>query len=278
MGDSRTVNHTIAARLQALTLVEHGVGIDAAATASGMTSITVRCLRKKARERGFDPEVSSVMKEEYFKDAPRSGRPPKVTSEVEYDILTTVRKDANGREKPAAVLAYEHNVSATAILRVLKRNRLRWRKTTKKPGLTLAMMEARYQFALRHEHWTIEDWKKVIWTDETSVCLGTRRACIRVWRDSTESYNKTCVHRRWKGYSEFMSWGSFSYDKKGAMHNWKDETAAEKKAAIEHLKRLNDIAESAVKEEMRINQRNKTNGTTKSWRSKAHLDMEQSSR
>ena len=37
MSDSRTVNHTIAARLQALSLVEHGVGIDAAATASGMT-------------------------------------------------------------------------------------------------------------------------------------------------------------------------------------------------------------------------------------------------
>ena len=47
MGDSRTVNHTIAARLQALSLVEHGVGIDAAATASAMTSITVRRLRKK---------------------------------------------------------------------------------------------------------------------------------------------------------------------------------------------------------------------------------------
>ena len=73
-------------------MVEHGVGIDAAATASGMTSITVRRLRKKARERGFDPEVSSVMKEEYVKDAPRSGHPPKVTSEVESDILTTVRK------------------------------------------------------------------------------------------------------------------------------------------------------------------------------------------
>ena len=133
MGDSRTVNHTIAARLQALSLVEHGVGIDAAATASGMTSITVRRLRKKARERGFDPEVSSVMKEEHVKDAPRSGRPPKVTSEVESDILTTVRKDTNGREKPAAVLAYEHNISATTILRVLKRNRLRWRKTLKNP-------------------------------------------------------------------------------------------------------------------------------------------------
>ena len=37
------------------------------------------------------------------------------------------------------------------------------------------MKETRLQFALRHKDWTIEDWKNVIWTDETSVVLGQRQ-------------------------------------------------------------------------------------------------------
>jgi len=115
-----------------------------------------------------------------------------------------VRKDKNGREKPAAVLGYETGLSSFTILKILKQNGLRSVKPTQKSGLTEAMMEARYQFCLRYQDWTLEDWKKVIWTDETSVVLGARRGKRRVWRTSAEVYDKTCVRRRFKGYSKFM--------------------------------------------------------------------------
>ena len=51
--------------------------------------------------------------------------------------------------------------------------------------------------------------------------------------------DKTCIRRRWKGHSEFMFWGCFSYDKKGPFHIWKAESTKEKKAAKEELKLLN---------------------------------------
>ncbi|KAF7501992.1 hypothetical protein GJ744_001743, partial [Endocarpon pusillum] len=38
---------------------------------------------------------------------------------------------------------------------------------------------------------TLEDWKNVIWSDETSVILGQRRGGIRLWRDPEEAYKKT---------------------------------------------------------------------------------------
>uniref|UniRef100_A0A093UTP7 Uncharacterized protein n=1 Tax=Talaromyces marneffei PM1 TaxID=1077442 RepID=A0A093UTP7_TALMA len=37
------------------------------------------------------------------------------------------------------------------------------------------MKQARLAFALEHQHWTLEDFKNIIWTDETSVVLGHRR-------------------------------------------------------------------------------------------------------
>ena len=69
-----------------------------------------------------------------------------------------------------------------------------------------------------HKDWTLEDWKNVIWTDETSVILSHRHGAVRVWRTKEEQYDQTVIRRRWKKALEFMFWGSFSYDKKGPMH------------------------------------------------------------
>ena len=108
-------------------------------------------------------------------------------------LSKTVRKDRNGREKPSAVLGYEFGCSSDTILCCMKKNRMHSVKTTKRPGLTPAMMQARFKFALRYEHWTIEDWKKVIWMDKTSVLLEARRGKVRVWRTSKETFSPTVV-------------------------------------------------------------------------------------
>ena len=39
----------------------------------------------------------------------------------------------------------------------------------KKPYLSEKHKKARLEFAKRHKDWTIEDWKKVIWSDETKI-------------------------------------------------------------------------------------------------------------
>lgn len=40
-----------------------------------------------------------------------------------------------------------------------------------------------------------------------------------------------------------MFWGAFTYDQKGPCHIWEDKTAAEKKYAIQELKRINGLRE-----------------------------------
>lgn len=74
---------TIAQRIQAVALIEAGIAIKIVATTVEVSHQTVYKWRKIAIERGYDPKVSKVLKEEYVTDAPRSGRPPKVTPGVE---------------------------------------------------------------------------------------------------------------------------------------------------------------------------------------------------
>ena len=106
-------------------------------------------------------------------------------------------------------------VSPSTVYRILKDNNYSSYKQTVKPGLTLDMKKARYDWCKAHEHWEMEDWKNVIWTDETSVQMGGIRGKRRVWRTPEESHHPHVIKRRWKSFKEFMFWGCFSYDKQG---------------------------------------------------------------
>ena len=113
---------------------------------------------------------------------------------------------------------------------------------------TPAMKKSRLEFTIKYKDWTMEDWKRVIWTDETSVVLGHRRGNNRIWRTAQEGQEPVTSTRRerYKGFTEFMFWGCFSYDYKGPCHCWKSETAKEKKIAENHIKGLNDRLEPAA--------------------------------
>jgi hypothetical protein len=64
--------------------------------------------------------------------------------------------------------------------RMLKKNGFRNVKESTKPRLTEAMKKAWFEFCKAYEHWTLEDWKKVIWIDETLVVLGHRCGQYRI--------------------------------------------------------------------------------------------------
>ena len=115
------------------------------------------------------------------------------------------------------------------------------------------MKQARLKFALDHKDWTLEDWKKVIWMNETSVVCGFRRGGYRVWRRSEERFVKSCIWSRQKDYSQFMFWGCFSWDKKGPCHIWKSETKTEQKENEKILAQVNTELEPIMKAEWELN-------------------------
>jgi transposase len=213
---------------------------------------TTRRFLDKAISRGYRPEQDLQILDSYVEDGARSGRPKEISKETEDAIIQAVTKDRNGREKSSEVLAYEAGISSSSTLKILGKYGFSSVKPTRKPGLNETQRKERLDFCLRHKDWTLEDWKNVVWSDETSVILGHRRGTQRLWRRADEGFEKSAIRNRWKGYSEFMFWGCFTYDKKGPCHIWKPETPSEKKRAQEEIDRINKEIEPIKKEEWEL--------------------------
>ena len=194
----------ITRRAQALALLEEGIPVSRITERTGLTKSTIYRIKQIAIEQGYDPQVSFEFDDEFFTDAPRIGRPKVITEETTSKVLEVVRGNREGREKNAKEIGYLSGISESSALRILRKHKVGKFKPTWKPGLTQAMKDARLKFAREHEHWTLEDWKNVIWSDETSIILGHRRGANRVWRTKEERYNKAVIRRRWKKASEFM--------------------------------------------------------------------------
>ena len=169
---------------------------------TGLSASQVNRLYARAIERGFDPVLRPIdIKDAYLEDTPGRGRPSKQTSENKDLIVAKLQLDRFGREKTAAGIAAELTnegipISETTVLRILKKARFRKTKLTRKPGLTKKMRSDRLQWCLDHQDWTLEDWKKVIWSDETSVVLLYRRGGYRIWRQLEEAFVRSCIRER----------------------------------------------------------------------------------
>jgi hypothetical protein len=159
--DSRH-RYTLAQRIQCLTLLAEGFPALHVKQKTGVSERSQRSIRKKAYDRGFDPDKDPCILEAYVVDGARSGRPKEISEEQEEKVLSIVRSDRSGREKSSEVIAYEACISRSSALRILYKYGLNCVKPTRKPGLTAQMKQARYEWALAHQDWTLEDWKNVI--------------------------------------------------------------------------------------------------------------------
>ena len=64
---------------------------------------------------------------------------------------------------------YNIPVSARTIQRRLKEAGIRKWRAVNIPLLTKEHAEKRLIWAKEHEHWTVEDWTKVAWSDESAI-------------------------------------------------------------------------------------------------------------
>jgi len=153
---------------------------------TGIPPRTIDSIYAKAIQRGFEPNHLPIqIRDSHVTDAPRSGRPTKRTEQVSELVAAEVRTDRYGREKSCANISgflseKGVNISASTVHRILRKNGFRKTKPTRKPGLTEAMKTARYNWCLERKDWTLEQWKDVIFSDETAVVLGHRRGGYRV--------------------------------------------------------------------------------------------------
>jgi hypothetical protein len=109
-------------------------------------------------------------------------------------------------------------VSDRTVRRALQEAGLGAQEKMEKPRLSPKNIKARLEFAKRHQCWTIDDWKRVIWSDETKInrfCSDGRSWC---WVRDGESRQPRHVKQTVKhGGGSIMIWGCMTAQGVGFM-------------------------------------------------------------
>lgn len=109
-------------------------------------------------------------------------------------------------------------VSEWTARRALKKIGLTAKEKPKKPLLSAKNLKARLTFAKSHKNWTIDQWKKVIWSDETKVNRVGTDGRSYYWSRLGEPLQQHQVHRTVKhGGGSVMAWGCFSWSSIGPL-------------------------------------------------------------
>lgn len=101
-------------------------------------------------------------------------------------------------------------VSVSTVRRALVKIGFKIRKPSKKPLLTDNHKILRLQWARNHQNWVLEDWKTVIWSDETMIHIGDgKHKFVRV----LDGYPLTDAHYDLtvKFPLKIMIWSCFSW-------------------------------------------------------------------
>jgi transposase len=105
---------------------------------------------------------------------------------------------------------YKEDISVYTIRRALRKVGLRSCIARRKPLISEKNKKKRLQWALEHQDWTIQDWKCVVWTDE-STFTQFQDQTLRVWRLPSEEFNLLCISPTVKHSPSRMFWGCFSW-------------------------------------------------------------------
>lgn len=143
--------------------------------------------------------------------------PTKPRSLSERDMRTLERTVKKDREAPLRDITntMPTKVSTSTVRRALHSRGIINGVAIRKPFLSKDHITRRLQFAKKHKDWTVEEWRKVIWTDEASFEVGKNVRRRRIWRKPEEKYNNDCLEPTFKsGRTSVMVWSAFSDNQK----------------------------------------------------------------
>lgn len=149
-----------------------------------------------------------------YHDRPRIGRPKVTTSSEDKHIVITSKR--NRRLTAPEIRAdinrnRENPVSLTTVKRRLNAAGLKGCVAVKKPLLRKENRRKRLEWAKKYRNWTIDQWKNVLWSDESKYEIFGNRRRIYVRRSASEKMIPQCIVPTVKhGGGSVMVWGCFS--------------------------------------------------------------------
>jgi len=134
---------------------------------------TIQTIVKRGRER------------DHYEDNPRLGRPPKINDRALRHLnhhVTCNRCQTLQEITNSINLALPAPVAPCTVSRAMHTQlNLSSHVAVKKPFLTAKQRLARRRWAWEHLGWKLEDWERIIWTDEASVEIGKESRQCLVW-------------------------------------------------------------------------------------------------
>ncbi|KAG1461961.1 hypothetical protein G6F56_005615 [Rhizopus delemar] len=180
-------NLTLEQKVRIVDLYELGKTVKEIFEIMGIATSTVRYIVKHFKDHGTVNQTKS------------SGRPRSFDEQADRVLKRAVVSDREVTlEELQSSLPTE--VSTATISRELHNLCYSKRTAARKPFIKEKHRKDRFRFAREHKDWTLDQWRKVIWTDESSIEIGKDVGARKVWRKSHEKYLKVCLRPIYTGF------------------------------------------------------------------------------
>jgi transposase len=156
-------------------------------------------------------------------DKPRRGRPTILTDRGERNAIRILNQVQNGTAAAVGrdLRAREgFNISDQTVRRVFRKHGLTACIKRKKPLLRKTHRNKHLAWAKAHKDWAVEDWAKVIWSDESKFNLFGSDGRKYCWRKSGEALKTQHIQPTVKhGGGSVMIWGCMTWKGIGNITN-----------------------------------------------------------
>jgi hypothetical protein len=178
------------------------------------TSLDVGINQLTGVSTGKISEIHSELRSEAHKSV--GGRPKLLSAADERKALRLV---TTGKAENAVQVTNQLRdvtntvVSAETVRRTLRTAGMKAVTKKKRPLLQPRHITNRMDFAIRHKDWTLADWKRVVWSDETKINRLGSDGKKWVWKKQGEKLSSRLVEGTVKfGGGSLMLWGCMGWD------------------------------------------------------------------
>ena len=151
---------------------------------------------------------------------PSPGINKKLSEHAERNLVRLIKADKAQTATQAAQIFNATSpvkISPQTVRRTLKKAGFKAKVRIKKPLLKSNHKRARLEWCRERQQWTVDDWKRVVWSDEVKINLiesNGRRYC---WTEGTGLSSKQ-IHPTLKyGGGSIMLWGCMTWSGAGGM-------------------------------------------------------------